>query len=212
MSKIKQKIFIPADIFTYVALSIGGQNIPNSSLEWGQLLDIGLRLIWWQMYSVPNGDVLDVGYRPSVWGDIQSCWDGWPVSLCPEWSWEMIFLMLIGWMSFHTWDAGLELSIICHWIGKKKHRTLQYIPLMCIITQEFNKTSSKFSVMCAVFFLSFAVKISHVSFQLAVSAADGCCLLDCLCVTSHVSVCEEEEFATKRMKLRGKKVPSKPCK
>lgn len=58
---------------------------------------------------------------------------------------------------------------------------------MCIITQSFNKTSSKFSVMCEVLFF-FPVKISHVSFQMAVSAGDGCCLLDCLCVTSHVSV------------------------
>lgn len=68
--------------------------------------------------------------------------------------------------------------------------------------------------MCEVFFPLTPVTISHVSFQLAVCAADGCCLLDCLCVTSRVCERGGEIFYHKRMKLRGgkKKVPSKPCK
>lgn len=154
------------------------------------------------MYSVPNGHVLDVGYRPSMWGDIQSCWDGWPVSLCPEWSWEMIFLMSIARISFShlrcwPWITHSLLDVI-------KHRISQCRPLMCIITHSFNKTSSKFSVMCQVFFF-LPVKIPHVSFQLAVCAANRCCLLDCLCVTSLVCLWGGGICHHKSLKLRGKK-------
>lgn len=66
---------------------------------------------------------------------------------------------------------------------------------MCIITQSFNKTSSKFSVMCEVFF-SLAVKISHVSVQLAVSPPPMGVVCWIVCVSPRMSLCEEEEFAT----------------
>lgn len=137
------------------------------------------------MYIVPNGDVLDVSLRPSVWADIQSWWDGWPVSLCPEWSREMIFLTLTGCMSsshLKCWPwikPGLPLDVI-----KTRGLTIQ-------TSDVYNYTvnyKDKQQIQCHVWGVFLLVKISHVGFQLAVCAADGCCLLDCLCVTSHVSI------------------------
>lgn len=40
-----------------------------------------------RMYGAPNDDVLDAVFRPSVRGDIQSCWD-WPT--CPFMSWSVV--------------------------------------------------------------------------------------------------------------------------
>lgn len=59
------------------------------------------------------------------------------------------------------------------------------------------------SESCVRCFSFFPVSTSHVSFQSAVSAANGCCLLDCLCVTSHVSAWGEGICYHKRMKLSG---------
>lgn len=49
--------------------------------------------------------------------------------------------------------------------------------------------------MCEVFFF-FPVKISHVSFQLAVSLLPTGVVCEIVCVSPHMSLCEEEEFAT----------------
>lgn len=77
---------------------------------------------------------------------------------------------------------------------KKKRRTFQPRPLMCIITQSFNKTWSKFRAMCEVFFL-FPVKISHVSFQLAVSLLPTGAVCEIVCMSPSTSHCEEEKIA-----------------
>lgn len=145
-----------------------GQNVSSTTLEKGQLPVIDPRLIWWQMYSVPNGDGLDVGDGPSMWGDIQSCWDGWPVSLCPERSWEMIFFNADWWDVFFTPEIPAldQTHPACG--SDRKHRAFHCRCLMFIITQTFNKTSNKFNVMNEAFLL-FPVNISHVSFHLAVS-------------------------------------------
>lgn len=73
--------------------SVGGQNVLSASWKgpitryWPEARFDG------RCMAPSSGDAFDVGYRPSMWGDIQSCRDGRTVSLCPEWSWEMIFLM-----------------------------------------------------------------------------------------------------------------------
>lgn len=76
----------------------------------------------------------------------------------------------------------------------KKKKGGPFRPLMCIITQSFNKTWSKFSAMCEVFFL-FPVKISHVSFQLAVSLPPTGAVCEIVCMSPSTSHCEEEKIA-----------------
>lgn len=76
--------------------------------------------------------------------------------------------------------------------------------LMCIITHSFEETTSPIRChVSGVFF--FPVRISHVSFQSPISAASGCCLLDCLCVTSHVALWGRGICHHKRLKLKGEK-------
>lgn len=77
--------------------------------------------------------------------------------------------------------------------NNKKGRTFQPRPLMCIITQSFNRTWSKFSAMCETFFL-FPVKSSHVDFQLAVSLLLPGAVCEIVCMSLSTSHCEEEKI------------------
>lgn len=92
------------------------------------------RAIWWQTYGPSSVDVFDVGYRPSMWGDIQSCRDGRPVPLCPEWSSEMIFLMLSQQMSF----TGLRCSLLA-----KRVSTIACYPKQNLPKKEKSDLSAK---------------------------------------------------------------------
>lgn len=131
----------------------------STCLEWSQWLDIG-----------PGGDL-----KADVWCPKQGCpwcrlwnqrvsWhpitlrDRWPLSLCTEWSWEMMSFWLG--IERHLWTRAATLESVVLWKsrGNKKKQT------MCVIIQLFRKTSSKFAVMCEVFFFGFFACCSRVKF------------------------------------------------
>lgn len=72
---------------------------------------------------------------------------------------------------------------------------------MCIITQSFNKTSSKFSVMCEVFFSSFLSRFPMLAFswlslccRRVLFARLFVCHLTCLCVRRRNLLSQKNEI------------------
>lgn len=148
--------------------------------EGNQLHYIGLRLIWWQTYSLPNGHVLwcQLWTQHENWHPIMF---RWLTCLFKSWTPRRNYVFNADLVK-DFFSSHLKISF---WMtaGCNTNTKIYSKALVSIITGPLNRTSSKFQ--CC--FWSVVYILSKFP-TLSVSAADGSCLQGCLCITSLVSV------------------------